>query len=211
MQTSLNEKSQSILSGTRQSAFFCISYWFYPPCTLYEAPSPYGKPCQIYGWMGVDLFLCLSAFLFARLLFVEYQEKGNINIGYFYLRRALRIWPLYFIFVGVMLILTIQENGWNTAITQRLIGMLTFTDNLVCSKDRLQRCNPVLRPYLDYFIRRAILSDHPLGIAQVLPTQTLDHCHHPYHRYTDRLVNQGHYYLCRCPTSGHLGATHNAL
>jgi len=83
-----------------------------------------------YGWMGVDLFLCLSAFLFARLLYVEFQEKGDINIGYFYLRRALRIWPLYFIFLGAMLIITIHENGWNSIIMQRFIGMLTFTDNL---------------------------------------------------------------------------------
>ena len=83
-----------------------------------------------YGWMGVDLFLCLSAFLFARLLYVENQEKGGINVGYFYLRRALRIWPLYFLFLGAMLIITVRENGWNMVIMQRFIGMLTFTDNL---------------------------------------------------------------------------------
>jgi peptidoglycan/LPS O-acetylase OafA/YrhL len=83
-----------------------------------------------YGWLGVDLFLCLSAFLFARLLYIEYQEKGNINVGYFYVRRALRIWPLYFFFFGIMLILTIHEKGWDTTLTQRTIGVLTFTDNL---------------------------------------------------------------------------------
>ena len=74
---------------------------------------PLWKELSLYGWMGVDLFLALSAFLFARLLFVEHQEKGNINIGYFYLRRALRIWPLYFMFATVMLIVTIQKNGWS--------------------------------------------------------------------------------------------------
>jgi peptidoglycan/LPS O-acetylase OafA/YrhL len=83
-----------------------------------------------YGWMGVDLFLCLSAFLFAKLLFVEYQEKGDINIGYFYLRRALRIWPLYFIFVGMMFVYSIFMNGWTNGISIRLLGLLTFTDNL---------------------------------------------------------------------------------
>ena len=83
-----------------------------------------------YGWMGVDLFLCLSAFLFARLLYVEYQEKGNINIGYFYLRRALRIWPLYFFFFAAMLTLSIMMDGWNPEMLKRSIGMLTFTDNI---------------------------------------------------------------------------------
>jgi len=96
----------------------------------YVRSIPLWKNLSLYGWMGVDLFLCLSAFLFARLLFVEYQEKGNINVGYFYLRRALRIWPLYFIFLGVMLIITILFNGWNSVVMQRFIGMLTFTDNL---------------------------------------------------------------------------------
>lgn len=86
-----------------------------------------------YGWMGVDLFLCLSAFLFARLLYVEYHDKGNINIGYFYLRRALRIWPLYFFFFAAMLMLSIQQDGWTSAMLNRSIGMLTFTDNIFTS------------------------------------------------------------------------------
>ena len=84
-----------------------------------------------YGWMGVDLFLCLSAFLFARLLYVEYQENGNINVRYFYLRRALRIWPLYFFFLSLALILSVQKSGWNPTIIQRMLGMATFTDNLL--------------------------------------------------------------------------------
>jgi peptidoglycan/LPS O-acetylase OafA/YrhL len=98
--------------------------------------APYVKSIKIwnvtskYGWMGVDLFLCLSAFLFARLLYVEYQEKGDVNVGYFYLRRALRIWPLYFSFFAAMLILSVQQDGWNPNILRRSIGMLTFTDNI---------------------------------------------------------------------------------
>jgi len=100
----------------------------------YVRSIPLWKNLSLYGWMGVDLFLCLSAFLFARLLFVEHQEKGNINVGYFYLRRALRIWPLYFIFLGIMLVITIQQNGWNSVVMQRTIGMLTFTDNLASAR-----------------------------------------------------------------------------
>jgi peptidoglycan/LPS O-acetylase OafA/YrhL len=84
-----------------------------------------------YGWMGVDLFLCLSAFLFARLLYVEYREKGDINIKFFYLRRALRIWPLYFVFFGVMLILSVQSDGWSNYLFVRSLGLITFTDNIL--------------------------------------------------------------------------------
>ena len=98
--------------------------------------SPYWKSIPAwqaiaqYGWMGVDLFLCLSAFLFARLLYVEYQEKGDVNVGYFYLRRALRIWPLYFFFFAAMLTLSIQQDGGTGYMLKRSIGMMTFTDNL---------------------------------------------------------------------------------
>ena len=98
--------------------------------------SPYMKPITAwqtlsrYGWMGVDLFLCLSAFLFARLLFVEYQQKGSINVGYFYLRRALRIWPLYFFFFVAMLMVSVWQDGWSSDMLKRSIGVMTFTDNI---------------------------------------------------------------------------------
>lgn len=83
-----------------------------------------------YGWMGVDLFLCLSAFLFAKLLFVEFQERGDIHIRFFYLRRLLRIWPLYFFFIGVMFAYSVWTNGWQASTVIRSIGLFTFTDNL---------------------------------------------------------------------------------
>jgi len=83
-----------------------------------------------YGWMGVDLFLCLSAYLFAKLLFLEYQECGDIHVRYFYLRRLLRIWPLYFLFIGIMLAFSVWTNGWQAHAWLRSLGLLTFTDNL---------------------------------------------------------------------------------
>ena len=52
--------------------------------------------CNQYGWMGVDLFLTLSSFLLSRLLFLEWKSRGNISVLNFYVRRSLRIWPLYY-------------------------------------------------------------------------------------------------------------------
>lgn len=80
-----------------------------------------------YGWMGVDLFLCLSAFLFTRLLYTEFQRTGSINIPYFYIRRTLRIWPLYFLFVAGMLVLTYFSEVKISSL--RILGLITFTDN----------------------------------------------------------------------------------
>jgi peptidoglycan/LPS O-acetylase OafA/YrhL len=87
-----------------------------------------------YGWIGVDLFLSLSAFLFTRLLYVEYQETGGIDIKNFYIRRAFRIWPLYIFFFALAIVLTIQKDGWSDSVSIRALGMLTFTDNFMAAR-----------------------------------------------------------------------------
>ena len=51
------------------------------------------------GDLGVSFFFVLSGFLITYLLFKELETQHKINIGQFYLRRVLRIWPLYFIIV----------------------------------------------------------------------------------------------------------------
>lgn len=48
------------------------------------------------GRYGVDLFFTLSAFLITSLLISEKQTTGEVHLGKFYVRRILRIWPLYF-------------------------------------------------------------------------------------------------------------------
>ncbi|WP_213805074.1 acyltransferase [Granulicella sp. dw_53] len=53
------------------------------------------------GAAGVDLFFALSAFLITSLLLKEKQETGEISLKYFYLRRILRIWPLYFLVIAL--------------------------------------------------------------------------------------------------------------
>ncbi|MBV6451481.1 MAG: O-acetyltransferase OatA [Anaerolineales bacterium] len=84
-----------------------------------------------YGWIGVDIFLCLSAFLFTKLLYAEYTKTGGINVKNFYIRRGFRIWPLYFFFLALAVFLTIQKDGWSHGATIRALGMFTFTDNLM--------------------------------------------------------------------------------
>jgi peptidoglycan/LPS O-acetylase OafA/YrhL len=56
------------------------------------------------GATAVEFFFVLSGFLITFLLLKEYEAKRNINVGNFYMRRVLRIWPLYFILVVLGLI-----------------------------------------------------------------------------------------------------------
>ncbi|HRP08622.1 MAG TPA: acyltransferase [Gemmatimonadales bacterium] len=53
------------------------------------------------GWMGVDLFFVLSAFLLTVLLMEEHRRAGSIDLRAFIIRRSLRIWPLYFLVVAL--------------------------------------------------------------------------------------------------------------
>ena len=48
------------------------------------------------GGTGVSIFFVLSGFLITYLLIKEYEKNGKINVRNFYVRRFLRIWPLYY-------------------------------------------------------------------------------------------------------------------
>jgi len=48
------------------------------------------------GGLGVYFFFVLSGFLITYLLIIEKQKTGTIAVKNFYIRRILRIWPLYF-------------------------------------------------------------------------------------------------------------------
>lgn len=49
------------------------------------------------GWSGVDFFFAISGFLIGNLLLGEIMRFGTLDSTRFYLRRAARIWPLYYL------------------------------------------------------------------------------------------------------------------
>ncbi|MEQ6123888.1 acyltransferase [Pseudotenacibaculum sp. MALMAid0570] len=51
------------------------------------------------GKNGVYIFFVLSGFLISYLLLAEKERFERINVRKFYIRRILRIWPLYYIIV----------------------------------------------------------------------------------------------------------------
>jgi peptidoglycan/LPS O-acetylase OafA/YrhL len=64
------------------------------------------------GRLGVCLFFLLSAFLITDLLWKEQAKTGKIHLSAFYARRALRIWPLYFVFLALCVILGHIWRDW---------------------------------------------------------------------------------------------------
>ena len=53
------------------------------------------------GSSGMALFFLLSSFLITTLLLIKQETTGTINLRAFYVRRVLRIWPLYFFFLAL--------------------------------------------------------------------------------------------------------------
>jgi peptidoglycan/LPS O-acetylase OafA/YrhL len=72
------------------------------------------------GAFGVDVFFALSSYLITELLLREKQQCGEVDVRAFYLRRILRIWPLYFAFlafaVGLHWMIPGQNIGWRAGL-----------------------------------------------------------------------------------------------
>lgn len=51
------------------------------------------------GRIAVTFFFVLSGFLITYLLLAEKEHTGGVAVGKFYVRRILRIWPLYYLVV----------------------------------------------------------------------------------------------------------------
>lgn len=61
-------------------------------------------PASERGFLGVDMFFVVSGFLIVTLLLRERERAGSISLQRFYMRRTLRIFPIYY---GVLLALTV--------------------------------------------------------------------------------------------------------
>jgi peptidoglycan/LPS O-acetylase OafA/YrhL len=65
--------------------------------------SPLYHAIDYLGFNGVIVFYVLSGYLITSLLLLEKENHGKINFKNFYVRRILRIWPLYFFIIAISL------------------------------------------------------------------------------------------------------------
>src|SRR5690606_15550484 len=91
------------LDGLRFFSFFGVFlFHFYKSLfdnikETYPAVYEVGEFLFQNGSLGVNFFFVLSGFLITFLLIKERELTSKINIKNFYVRRILRIWPLYYI------------------------------------------------------------------------------------------------------------------
>jgi len=102
----LNRYYRPELDALRFFAFvcvFCFHRMDYVPTDPVHDPWLFNF--STIGAFGVCVFFLLSAFLITELLLREQSETGRIHVPSFYVRRILRIWPLYFLaFFGLALL-----------------------------------------------------------------------------------------------------------
>lgn len=61
-----------------------------------------------HGGLGVQIFRVLSGFLITTILIGEWTRTGGIRLGRFLYRRAMRIWPAFYVFLAVVALLSMQ-------------------------------------------------------------------------------------------------------
>ena len=83
---------------------------------------------SFFGSEGVTIFFCLSGYLLSKLLLRELYDTEKISVRSFYLRRILRIWPLYFSYI-LFCLLASQVLGSQAIKNSELPALLTFTYN----------------------------------------------------------------------------------
>jgi len=74
---------------------------------------------------SVTIFFVISGFLITYLLLHE-KDKQAIKIGNFYIRRMLRIWPLYYLFIFLCLLLVNKPEMYSTT----MLYYLFFAANI---------------------------------------------------------------------------------
>ena len=101
----MNSQSHNIqaLDGIRWLAIILVMFHHFepliPPSDLLIKSVKFAFS---FGWVGVDLFFALSGFLITGILLDTRQAKNYF--GAFYARRILRIFPLYYFVLTVILI-----------------------------------------------------------------------------------------------------------
>ncbi len=89
------------------------------------------------GVIGWDFYTVLSGFLITWIILEEYNFTSKFSLPYFWLKRCLRIWPLYFlmILIGLLLIWASRSLLGNTVSDMPpLSWLLTFTLNFYIVK-----------------------------------------------------------------------------
>jgi peptidoglycan/LPS O-acetylase OafA/YrhL len=120
------------LDGLRFLAFVAV---FLSHIAVFSDGARATKPaiieiCNLLGRFGVDLFFALSAYLLTCLMIREKEKFGTLNVRAFYMRRLLRIWPLYFTWMAALIL---TRHMWSDYSLSFFVPWLLFAGNFQAS------------------------------------------------------------------------------
>ncbi|MBU3715366.1 MAG: acyltransferase, partial [Ferruginibacter sp.] len=102
------------------------------------------------GGDAVDFFFTLSGFLITYLLLHEIKKTQTVSVKSFYLRRVLRIWPLYFflVFIGFILLGLIypylyKKPFFETSVIDLFLMFVFFVPNYAAKNYMVGLLNPL--------------------------------------------------------------------
>ena len=96
-------------------------------CHAQMAFAPEAAYSTYLGRLGVSIFFVISGLLITWLMIREREATGTFSLGNFYVRRALRILPVYWVLLLVVAVLRADQViaiSWND-----ILRALTFTHN----------------------------------------------------------------------------------
>lgn len=115
------------LNGIRAVCILLVLGSHFPNSAGFPEALRPAVPYVANGHLGVTIFFVLSGFLITYLLAREEESQGAVSLRLFYLRRSLRILPVYFAYVLAVFVIDCLTN-LNLSFQQYLTA-LTFTKN----------------------------------------------------------------------------------
>jgi peptidoglycan/LPS O-acetylase OafA/YrhL len=105
------------LDGLRGVAILLVMLYHFTETYIRSFSGILYRCCDV-GWCGVDLFFVLSGFLITGILFDA--KSGSHYFRKFYMRRLLRIFPLYYGFLFVLFVLVPLEHRFQPLIQHHM-------------------------------------------------------------------------------------------
>lgn len=114
-----NQKYIPNLDGLRAISILLVLLHHVP-----KTSASFLQTLQENGRFGVSLFFVISGFLIYSLFLREERKTGEVSLKNFYIRRSLRLFPLYYLILGIESFLVLGLNVYSSDSRQLFLDKL---------------------------------------------------------------------------------------
>src|SRR6266567_3904277 len=122
------------------------------------------------GPLGVRTFFVISGFLITSLLMEEERRTGTVSLSRFYFRRTLRLFPLYYLYISIIVLME-AIGAWSLAVEEQFYILWPFLYRRL-GQSRAQRvlCGYILLAPVWRLLIAFVLPSQRLGIGETFFT-----------------------------------------